>query len=336
MNQNNRDNSYNTTRGRMNSTNNRNSRSIGSVNRSQRAARFSKFNLNPVSHFSNFKIDIDKLRDKIEEDEINTPMSERVYNKEKSINLGMLYLPEEAIEETERSKHSFRGFDTLDGNREFIKRAEQDMPSDSLKGLKERLKINKKMSKSYMTFYKKKHKKIFSMAMQEINNWEKRGKKMPKIKVLNRGVITMPNLKGDRFGDIVKRMNTMKKPKDIELTEEERKSHINTLSAFWLNTDPYFPLESREGATFTQIGAKGWLIGGVNQKMIKKIHTLNLDTLEFVEVVLRDFNVTIPRFNHSAEAYGKKIVIFGGEKFTNSTFYSRVCLNDIKIFDTGK
>lgn len=159
---------------------------------------------------------------------------------------------------------------------------------------------------------------------------------MPKIKVINRGIISMPKLKGDRFGDIVKRMNTSKRIKNSEISLDERMTHVRNLSSFWLNTDPDYPLESREGSTFTKIGDKGWLIGGVNQKMIKKIHKLCLKKLEFEEVEVEEYPNGMPRFNHSAVDYGSKIVIFGGEKFTNNHFYSRVCLNDVKILDTSK
>jgi hypothetical protein len=62
-------------------------------------------------------------------------------------------------------------------------------------------------------------------------------------------------------------------PKKVKLVpnEEDRGSHIRTLHFAWYKTLDRFPIEAREGATWTRVGNRAYLIGGINKNLVDKI-----------------------------------------------------------------
>jgi N-acetylneuraminic acid mutarotase len=103
-----------------------------------------------------------------------------------------------------------------------------------------------------------------------------------------------------------------------------------------VDVDDKFPLEAREGATMNLIGGKLHLLGGVNQRMVPDIQVFNPKNMTWSMLDFEQNQIIFPRFNHSVVSYKKNLYIFGGEKMTNSSFYTRSCLNDVRIFNISK
>jgi hypothetical protein len=57
----------------------------------------------------------------------------------------------------------------------------------------------------------------------------------------------------------------IKKNTKVVLTEEERALKIRTLNFAWYKAPGRFPIDAREGATWTLVNNKAYLIGGINK-----------------------------------------------------------------------
>ena len=62
-------------------------------------------------------------------------------------------------------------------------------------------------------------------------------------------------------------------PKKVKvvLDEEDRGAHMRTLHFAWYKTLDRFPIDAREGATWTRVGNRAYLIGGINKNLVDKI-----------------------------------------------------------------
>ena len=259
--------------------------------------------------------------------------------KPRPASIDLLYIPRAAIEETEKVRTIFTHFDSIEGKKRFLEKSRKKHPNPSFKALTFRLRHNRRTRKQYLTFYNQKHRRVIYEAVKEIKDWKQKASKQPRVKVIRRfvdpGGTPSDSQNRPKLDPAFTTVKQKRKPK--VLTEAERSKMIRNLFYSWVNVTNEFPLESREGASLTFVKDRLYLIGGVNQKVIPEIYYLCLETLDWELVDIKDRTLGIPRFNHSAVAYGGQIVLFGGE-MSNSTnhFYSRCCLNDIKILDLGK
>ena len=287
---------------------------------------------------SNFKKRSRRHKNKRKGSDSNNEDGEATPNKKKpkkgEIQLNLLYIPKYIIEQSERRRYAaFRSFEVLDGQKEFMMTTEKKFPTNSVKGLSHRLKHNSKTQRSYLSFYRTKHRRAVSDVVNQIEDWERREKRMPKVRVVKKRLlnsISLPRIKTELRSKIAY-LNGKK-----EGVDAERLRSVRTFKFCWMEVPEDFPLESREGATFTLVGKFGWLLGGINHRMITSVYRFDLEKKKFGEVKMDFGDMTMPRFNHSAVGYLGKIYFFGGERFTSNNFYSRVCMNDVKILDTGE
>lgn len=252
----------------------------------------------------------------------------------------LLYIPKKAILESEERRGKFKSFNSIEGRKEFMEKSVKRFGENSLSVLNKKLGHNSRTQKSYVNFYKSKHRKALSAAINDIQVWEKRQKKMPKVKVIkssrkkNSSSLPILNIP-------LKYSKTISGK--ISIPEEERKKKVRNYTVAWKKMNKDFPLESREGASFTFCGGYAWLIGGMNHQIIEKIWKFDVNDTgdigngnNFEEIELKNTGMNMPRFNHSAIAWEKKIYFFGGERFASNSFYSRVCLNDVRVLDICK
>lgn len=258
--------------------------------------------------------------------------------KKKKFNLQLLYIPKKAILETEKKRGKFKSFDAIEGRKEFLESSSQKFGPNSISGLTKKLKHNSLTQQSYLTFYKRKHKTALSEAINDMKDWEIRQSRMPKVKVIRSSRVRDSVSSSLPVIRVPKKNQKFKKSK---MTDEERKKKIKVWKYAWDYVNKDYPIEAREGSTFTLVGGFGWLVGGINHQIITTVwkyelnKTVNKES-KFEKMEIEDDDASNTRFNHSAAAYNKRIFIFGGERFTSSSFYTRVCLNDVKILDTGK
>lgn len=117
---------------------------------------------------------------------------------------------------------------------------------------------------------------------------------------------------------------------------QERMSQVKTLFGCWVEVNSDFPPETREGASMCKVGHQIYLLGGVNQRMVPNIWKFDPLGMTWSTLNYENESTYFPRFNHSSVAFQNKIYIFGGEKISNRNFYSRSCLNDIRILNPSK
>lgn len=114
--------------------------------------------------------------------------------------------------------------------------------------------------------------------------------------------------------------------------ENERETKVREFRFAWYNNLDEIPIDAREGATWSKVGSKAFLIGGINKSLIDIILAYDIQAEKFTEISVK-YDTNILRFNHSAIVYRKKIYIFGGERYNNIN-QSRFTLQDIKCFDS--
>ena len=136
------------------------------------------------------------------------------------------------------------------------------------------------------------------------------------------------------FAKIESANKAIQDEKDSLLPSELRKKTVRRKNLLWSETCKRLPVDSREGATFTQVGDEAWLIGGVGETVRKEIYSFDLKTLTFQKRLSAPPVPRISRFNHGAYAYQKKIYLFGGEVFSSYHFSSKHCTNDMWVFNT--
>ena len=66
------------------------------------------------------------------------------------------------------------------------------------------------------------------------------------------------------------------------------------------------------------------------------MYLILLDALTWTRIPNQGDIPTWGRFGHSADSYKKSVVVFGGQKHYNIGLRLRECLNDVKLFRTGK
>lgn len=294
--------------------------------------------------FSNFKVLLKNGKNK-KKGKLNKNTNESISSTERErrekekllYSVNLLYIPKHVILETEQKRGKFKSFDGMEGRKEFLERSVQKFEPNSLKGLCDKLKHNSKTQKSYIDFYKKKHQRAISEAISDIKTWEQRQSKMPRVKIIKSGRLD----EGGSLPVINIPLKYTKTGKALMMSDEERKKKVRTYKFAWNGLNKDFPIESREGASFSYCDGFGWLVGGINHQIIKCIWKFDLNETgdfrnNFEKVEIKNSELNMPRFNHSAVSYNKRIYFFGGERFASSNFYSRVCLNDVKILDVGK
>jgi hypothetical protein len=63
----------------------------------------------------------------------------------------------------------------------------------------------------------------------------------------------------------------IKKKTKVVLTEDERALKSRTLYFAWYKAPGRFPIDAREGATWTRVNNKAYLIGGINKNMVDQL-----------------------------------------------------------------
>lgn len=258
----------------------------------------------------------------------------------------ILYLSKQMLEKSSSTLKNFSSFDQLEGKNDFLSKNKIKFDARNHKGLTNRLKNNQFAMKLYNKFYTKKRKEKLEQAIETYKKWDYRGSRMPRVRIRSKERIlqsiqkkTESNGNSNRR-EIEKKItieNNMKKK--LERLNRLKKMKLMELSWLYIERDYEAILNSREGATFTLEELSkdnyGWLIGGFNEQSLSKIWKFNLKTNHFKEVKVENIPGTIPRFNHSAVIYNRKIFIYGGEMINKIDNYTRSALGDIKIFDTS-
>lgn len=269
-----------------------------------------------------------------ENDTSETKESERTKMNKK---FQLLYIPPTYLKKTlnEKSGEKFTRFSSLDGNIDFISEKNNTCPSNTIKGLKRRLKYNKSAKNLYIEHYNKQQKKAINGAIGQLNTWKTRIKKMPKVLIRPKhhsmiaGSILEPvqdSIKGnfddssldqgslvfnkkmfflpkkerkvtynekeeDKSSLIYKKKNyskkirlrnmlkkTGKQSNVVEMVKkeenEDRESRLKKLREYcfaWYKPSQLNPVLSREGASFNYFDGKGWLIGGIGEKILEDV-----------------------------------------------------------------
>lgn len=98
----------------------------------------------------------------------------------------LLYIPKSYLDKetlNTESAQKFTKFASLDGSINFMTEKNQTCPSNTIKGLKRRLKYNKSAKNLYLDHYNKQQKSAVSLAVDKLKEWKTRNNKMPKILV---------------------------------------------------------------------------------------------------------------------------------------------------------
>lgn len=93
----------------------------------------------------------------------------------------------------------------------------------------------------------------------------------------------------------------------------------------------------REYATFTRVGQKVYLFGGRSGETMNDINVLNTQTWEWKCVQFDEKKDIVPekRYGHTAVSYGSKMIMFGGFRRYNPSFYTRDAFGDLFIFEVN-
>lgn len=194
-----------------------------------------------------------KTKKKVNETNENSDSSEERKTKLRNLlpqspNLKLVYIPKQEIARTESKLKMFRSFSSFEGVADFEKKAKELFPDD-LKGIRGKLEHNRNSTSSYMSFYSSRHERNRSEVTTQISEWNRREKAMPKVKVIpkkNFKNINLANLKEE----LKQRQETLKNGSRVQ-TLAQREKKIKTYSLLWEEHTNGFPLESREGCSFT-------------------------------------------------------------------------------------
>jgi len=247
-----------------------------------------------------------------------------------SNKMSLLCLPDK---ETHTSRSTpFKSFREMTEADKYTKSNSRKFPVNSISGIKGRLKLNVTTRRNYLKKINTEQNKVVKDIVGQINLWNRRANSMPKIKIVN-----TRNILAEEEERMFKRKLTTTDTKvtinDDPVSLKSRIAKIKTLDLSWENINPDLPLTTREGCTFTAVGNKAWLIGGISDRVIDEIWSLDLFSGEFRLEDKISSQSKFSRFNHTAVCTSRKILIFGGEKTSNQFIYSRSCTNEVIIID---
>lgn len=256
----------------------------------------------------------------------------------------LLYIPKNYLsfkqdDKSPKQKQKFTRFASLDGNVQFLREKNKIYPSNTISGMKKRLKHNRSAKNLYIEHYNKQQRKAVSMAVDQLKIWKMRNKKMPKVKkrpkhhsmvagslleptkdkkgksmlddssmmekrklVFNSKMFLYPKrkkklvfnrrsedknsllYKKKKYSKKVRLRNLLKKTgagvavankinKERRDENHARIKHLKEYNFAWYQPQQTNPVLSREGASFNYLKGKGWLIGGIGERILEDIFT---------------------------------------------------------------
>ena len=223
----------------------------------------------------------------------------RAFSKKANARLSVLYLPNELINQRNTK---FRSFRNLRASLDFTALQEKNYPVDNVQNITKRLNINLKSSRNFIKYSKSEQKKAVKKAVNLLNDWDYRNSIMPKMKIMKRVVQNSDS--NSYLPSIMDQVSVKHHAKIRTYSKEKRFKKIREVELIWRKISQLFPLDSREGCTFTYSNGKGWLIGGIGERVVSKIVSFDPKTKEFEKIKAEKCS-RMPRFNHTALAYNK-------------------------------
>jgi N-acetylneuraminic acid mutarotase len=89
----------------------------------------------------------------------------------------------------------------------------------------------------------------------------------------------------------------------------------------------------REGFSFTQIGSKCFLFGGISSKKYNDVAEYDLEREAWKKIETSGEKPSA-RNNHSAVAFKKLLYVFGGEKLYDEHTHTRECMSEFRVLNT--
>lgn len=125
---------------------------------------------------NNDRVDTDNISEENKESE-RTRMNNKFH---------MLYIPKNYLcmnrdKAAQGARQLFTRFSSLDGITKFVNEKNLNCPSNTIRGLKNRLRHNRSAQNLYIEHYNKKHKKALSMAVGKLELWKSRNRNMPRV-----------------------------------------------------------------------------------------------------------------------------------------------------------